>query len=56
MAKYVAKQDIHFSSTGRYVFAGEAFESDEVPGLQWEPVDAAAKASAAKRFDAKSKT
>lgn len=47
MARYRAKARLFLS---RLVEAGEEFTSDEVPGRNWEPVDADAEAAVKERF------
>lgn len=48
MARYRAKQPLFLGN--RYVKAGEEFSDARVPGVNWEPLDAAAKEAVAKRF------
>lgn len=51
MAEYAANAMLFIGD--RLIMPGETFESDLVPGKNWEPVDAAAKAAFEKRFGAK---
>jgi hypothetical protein len=37
MAKYRARAALYVGS--RLIGAGDVFQSDDVPGLQWEPLD-----------------
>jgi len=54
MALYrTTDQAVYLSDRGLMVFVGETFETDNVPGSTWEPLDDAAKAACKAQFPAK---
>lgn len=53
MAKYKSDQPVYLSNEGRYIMAGEEFQSDHVPGTPWQPLDKAAKSAVVARDEAK---